>query len=76
MSQHAFVAVTVALWPGLCSLAQLGVSRAVSVHLCCRAASQGAVQRVMVIDLDVHQGNGVERDKLHWDDRELCIVDM
>jgi acetoin utilization deacetylase AcuC-like enzyme len=34
------------------------------------------VQRVMVIDLDVHQGNGVEQDKLHWNDRDLCIVDM
>ena len=44
--------------------------------LCCRSASGGAVQRVMVIDLDVHQGNGVERDKLHADDRDMCIVDM
>jgi len=34
------------------------------------------VQRVLVIDLDVHQGNGVERDKLHWDDKDLCILDM
>lgn len=42
----------------------------------CRSASQGAVQRVMVIDLDVHQGNGVERDKQHWNDSDLCIVDM
>jgi acetoin utilization deacetylase AcuC-like enzyme len=30
----------------------------------------------MVVDLDVHQGNGVERDKLHWNDADLCIVDM
>ena len=42
----------------------------------CRSASQGAVRRVMVVDLDVHQGNGVERDKLHWNDNDLCIVDM
>lgn len=41
-----------------------------------RAASGGAVQRVMVIDLDVHQGNGVERDKLHHKDKDMYIVDM
>lgn len=30
----------------------------------------------MVVDLDVHQGNGVERDKLHYQDQDLYIVDM
>jgi histone deacetylase 11 len=30
----------------------------------------------MVIDLDVHQGNGVERDKLSAGDAELYILDM
>ena len=32
--------------------------------LSCRAASAGVITRIMVIDLDVHQGNGVGRDKL------------
>eukprot|EP00878_Enallax_costatus_P020621 GHUV01021806.1.p1 GENE.GHUV01021806.1~~GHUV01021806.1.p1 ORF type:complete len:252 (+),score=62.81 GHUV01021806.1:2675-3430(+) len=41
-----------------------------------REASAGAVQQVMVVDLDVHQGNGVERDKLHYNDKDLYIVDM
>ena len=30
----------------------------------------------MVVDLDVHQGNGVERDKLYYRDNDLYIVDM
>jgi histone deacetylase 11 len=30
----------------------------------------------MVIDLDVHQGNGVERDKLAAGDSEMYILDM
>jgi acetoin utilization deacetylase AcuC-like enzyme len=30
----------------------------------------------MVIDLDAHQGNGVERDKLAAGDAELYILDM
>ncbi|WIA41682.1 hypothetical protein OEZ86_009029 [Tetradesmus obliquus] len=41
-----------------------------------RAASTGAVSRIMVIDLDVHQGNGVGRDKLAAGDAELYILDM
>eukprot|EP00879_Flechtneria_rotunda_P007198 GHRR01007553.1.p1 GENE.GHRR01007553.1~~GHRR01007553.1.p1 ORF type:complete len:311 (+),score=89.80 GHRR01007553.1:220-1152(+) len=41
-----------------------------------RKASNGAIQRVMVIDLDVHQGNGVQLDKLHFHDSDLFIVDM
>lgn len=34
------------------------------------------MQRVMVVDLDVHQGNGVGRDKLHFHDSDLYILDM
>lgn len=30
----------------------------------------------MYIDLDVHQGNGVELDKLYYKDKDLYIVDM
>lgn len=41
-----------------------------------RAASQGAVQRILVVDLDVHQGNGVERDKLAAGDQDLFILDV
>lgn len=40
-----------------------------------REASGGVVERVMVIDLDVHQGNGVQRDKLRWGDASLSIID-
>ncbi|KAL4452011.1 hypothetical protein ABPG75_007673 [Micractinium tetrahymenae] len=40
-----------------------------------RTASGGAVKRVMVVDLDVHQGNGVGRDKLQAGDQDLYIVD-
>ena len=31
-----------------------------------RQASGGRVQRILYVDLDAHQGNGVERDKLHF----------
>ena len=40
-----------------------------------RAASGGVVRKVMIIDLDVHQGNGHERDKLHFEDAETFILD-
>ena len=30
----------------------------------------------MVIDVDAHQGNGVARDKLHWQDSDLFILDV
>ncbi|KAI8476068.1 MAG: hypothetical protein J3K34DRAFT_516972 [Monoraphidium minutum] len=40
-----------------------------------REASEGAVQRVMLVDLDAHQGNGVQRDKAKWCDPHLFIVD-
>eukprot|EP00891_Asterochloris_glomerata_P002995 jgi/Astpho2/2995/fgenesh1_pm.00051_%23_11_t len=41
-----------------------------------RKASGGRVQKVMIIDLDVHQGNGHERDKLHFQDSDLHILDI
>lgn len=41
-----------------------------------RTASRGRVQRVMVIDTDAHQGNGYARDKLHFSDSDLFIVDL
>uniref|UniRef100_A0A6B2L653 histone deacetylase n=1 Tax=Arcella intermedia TaxID=1963864 RepID=A0A6B2L653_9EUKA len=34
------------------------------------------VKRVMIIDLDAHQGNGHENDKLHFDDEDAFILDM
>ena len=40
-----------------------------------RTASGGAVRKVMIIDLDVHQGNGHERDKLHFEDADTFILD-
>ncbi|KAG1652546.1 hypothetical protein FOA52_007137 [Chlamydomonas sp. UWO 241] len=41
-----------------------------------RDASGGEVKKVMYIDLDAHQGNGVERDKLRHDDNDLFIIDV
>ena len=41
-----------------------------------RHASEGAVQRILYIDLDAHQGNGVERDKLRLNDKDLFILDV
>ena len=41
-----------------------------------RSASDGKIVRAMYIDLDVHQGNGVARDKLRFEDADLFIVDM
>lgn len=41
-----------------------------------RAASGGRITRAMYIDLDVHQGNGVARDKLRFEDSDLFILDM
>ncbi|KAJ9524459.1 hypothetical protein QJQ45_019579 [Haematococcus lacustris] len=41
-----------------------------------RAASQGKIQKVLYIDLDAHQGNGIGRDKLHFKDNDLFILDM
>ncbi|KAL4424507.1 hypothetical protein ABPG77_006816 [Micractinium sp. CCAP 211/92] len=40
-----------------------------------RATSGGALRRVLVVDLDVHQGNGMERDKLAAGDQDLYILD-
>ncbi len=33
------------------------------------------MRRVLIVDLDAHQGNGVERDKLAAADGDLFIVD-
>eukprot|EP00208_Stichococcus_sp_RCC1054_P002713 CAMPEP_0206135296 /NCGR_PEP_ID=MMETSP1473-20131121/612_1 /ASSEMBLY_ACC=CAM_ASM_001109 /TAXON_ID=1461547 /ORGANISM="Stichococcus sp, Strain RCC1054" /LENGTH=358 /DNA_ID=CAMNT_0053527103 /DNA_START=325 /DNA_END=1401 /DNA_ORIENTATION=- len=41
-----------------------------------RRATGGAIQKCLLIDLDVHQGNGHERDKLHLKDTDLYIVDV
>mmetsp|Transcript_15598 Transcript_15598/g.39647 ORF Transcript_15598/g.39647 Transcript_15598/m.39647 type:complete len:421 (+) Transcript_15598:216-1478(+) len=42
---------------------------------CCRE-SCGAVRRALYIDLDVHQGNGVCRDKLLLQDPDLYVMDV
>lgn len=41
-----------------------------------RRATGGKVQRALVIDLDVHQGNGLARDKLHFKDDDFIIMDV
>lgn len=41
-----------------------------------RESTDKAVQRVMIIDTDVHQGNGHERDKLRGAEDDICIVDV
>ncbi|GAX83362.1 hypothetical protein CEUSTIGMA_g10787.t1 [Chlamydomonas eustigma] len=41
-----------------------------------RKVSGGEVKRVLYIDLDAHQGNGVERDKLSHKDEDLIILDV
>lgn len=41
-----------------------------------RSLSQGKINRVLYIDLDAHQGNGVERDKLTHQDKDLLILDV
>ncbi len=41
-----------------------------------RQAAGGLVRTCMVIDLDVHQGNGYERDKLHFGDQDTYLVDV
>lgn len=43
---------------------------------CCHRHTRPQVQRVMVIDTDAHQGNGVARDKLHFKDGDLFILDV
>lgn len=40
-----------------------------------RTHTDGA-KRVMIIDLGAHQGNGYQRDKLHFRDEDLFIVDV
>jgi histone deacetylase 11 len=41
-----------------------------------RQAGGTKVQRILVVDLDVHQGNGVARDKAHHADTGLFILDV
>jgi histone deacetylase 11 len=41
-----------------------------------RAASEGRIRRFLVVDLDVHQGNGHARSKLHRRDADTFIVDV
>ena len=41
-----------------------------------RATSQGKIKKVLYIDLDAHQGNGVERDKISHQDQDLLIIDL
>ncbi|KAK9862275.1 hypothetical protein WJX84_002348 [Apatococcus fuscideae] len=41
-----------------------------------RRSTDNKISKALYIDLDVHQGNGVERDKLHFDDDALHILDM
>ncbi len=41
-----------------------------------RRASAGAVRRVLVVDTDAHQGNGVARSKLHFQDADTFILDV
>lgn len=41
-----------------------------------RTAMDEPQLRVMVVDLDVHQGNGIARDKLKFEDSNLFIVDV
>lgn len=41
-----------------------------------RKATGGAFRKCLLVDLDVHQGNGHERDKIHFHDDDLFIVDI
>ncbi|CAL8468554.1 g8094 [Coccomyxa elongata] len=41
-----------------------------------RRETGGAIRKAMLIDLDVHQGNGHARDKLHFKDEDLYILDL
>eukprot|EP01025_Chloroclados_australasicus_P037545 TRINITY_DN3833_c3_g1_i4.p2 TRINITY_DN3833_c3_g1~~TRINITY_DN3833_c3_g1_i4.p2 ORF type:complete len:227 (-),score=25.73 TRINITY_DN3833_c3_g1_i4:562-1242(-) len=40
-----------------------------------RRESGGQFSKVMIIDCDVHQGNGLERDKVYFKDENLFILD-
>lgn len=40
-----------------------------------RKATDYLIEKVMIIDLDVHQGNGIEKDKMHFKDEHLFILD-
>ncbi|GMH40756.1 hypothetical protein BSKO_08660 [Bryopsis sp. KO-2023] len=41
-----------------------------------RKATEGKVQKVMIVDLDAHQGNGYQRNKLYFEDEDLFVVDV
>jgi hypothetical protein len=41
-----------------------------------RRATGGRVRRALYIDLDVHQGQGVARDKMRFKDEDLIIMDV
>ncbi|KAF5826299.1 hypothetical protein DUNSADRAFT_3707 [Dunaliella salina] len=41
-----------------------------------REASGGTLSKVLYIDCDAHQGNGVARDKLLFNDQDLYILDV
>lgn len=41
-----------------------------------RTTTAQQIRKVMIVDLDVHQGNGHERDKLHFEDKDLYILDV
>lgn len=41
-----------------------------------RKATRGQIRKVLVIDLDAHQGNGYQRDKMHFKDEDLVVLDI
>lgn len=41
-----------------------------------RKATNGKAQKVMVVDLDAHQGNGYQKDKLYFEDKDMFVVDI
>lgn len=41
-----------------------------------RKATKNRINKFLYIDTDVHQGNGVERNKLRFDDQDLFILDV
>jgi len=55
---------------GFCPFADISLS----IHYLRQQYSQ--VKKVMIIDLDAHQGNGHEHDKLSTNDSNLYILDM
>lgn len=41
-----------------------------------RKATRGQIRKILVIDLDAHQGNGYQRDKMHFKDEDLVVLDV